>query len=136
MAVGEAVFKSEWPAEVFRVSANGVSSHVVIGFGLYGVKFHKPMSRMDFATEVATLVKRAFAAAPGSEEVDVWTVVPITVGKGVIVSGDLAKPTTRTVFTVSVTRKDAALLTPTALLSRPGEYWDEDWARSAFKKAS
>jgi len=94
------------------------------------------MSGIEVATEVATLVKRAVAVAPGTEEVYVCTVVPITVGKGVIVSGDLAKPTTRTVFTVSVTRKDAALLSPTALLSRPGVYWDEDWARSAFKKAS
>jgi hypothetical protein len=135
MALGEAVFKTSWPAQVFRVSANGVGTHLVLGIGLYGVKFHRPISQLEFAGEVSELVGRAFTALPDAEEVDVWTVVPITVGKGVIVNGDLAKPTTRTVFTVSVPRGDAAHLLPSRLMNHPGVYWDEEWARVAFKEA-
>ena len=54
------------------------------------------------------LITRAFAAAPNAEEVDLWVTVPIVVGKDVVVSGDLAKPTTRTVFTISATRSENA----------------------------
>ncbi len=133
--VGEAVFKTEWPAQIFRVSANSIGSHVVIGLGLYGVKFHRPMTKVDFSAEVADLVKRSFAAVPEAEEVDVWTVVPVSVGKGVVVSGDLAQPTTRTVFTVAVPRSDAPDVSATSLLRRSGIYWDEEWARTAFEKA-
>ena len=135
MRVGEAVFKSEWPAEVFRVSADGIGTHVVVGLGLYGVKFHRPITKAEFASEVTTLVKRSFAAAPEAEEVDVWTVVPVSIGKGVVVSGDLAKPTTRTVFTVALSRSAAAAVTPVSLLGHSVQYWDEEWARTAFKKA-
>lgn len=135
MRVGEAVFNSEWPAEVFRVSADGIGTHVVIGLGLYGVKFHRAITQAEFTSEVSALVKRSFAAAPEAEEVDVWTVVPVTIGKGVIVSGDLAKPTTRTVFTVAVPRSGAPAATAASKLGRAIPYWDEEWVRTAFKKA-
>ena len=46
---------------------------------------------------MASLVEKAFAAAPAVEEVDVWASVPIEVVKSEIVSGDLAVPTSRTV---------------------------------------
>ncbi len=134
-AVGETIFKSEWPVQIFRVSANGVGDHVVIGLGLYGVKFHRPLTRTDFATEIAKLVGASFDAAPSAEEVDVWAVVPIAVGKGVVVSGDLAKPTTRTVYTASVLRDEAKNLDPARFLKHPDIYWDEDWTRTAFKEA-
>lgn len=132
MAVGKALFKSEWPVQIFKVEANAVGSHVVVGLGLYGVKFHRPVDRAQFTQEVEALVERALAAAPTAEEVDVWAVVPISVGKGVIVSGDLAKPTTRTVYTVSVRRTAAADLGH--VLSGPNVYWDEEWARLSFKE--
>jgi len=77
------------------------------------------------------LIGTAFAAAPEAEEVDLWVSVPISVGKGVIVSGDLAKPTTRTVFSVSVRRGE----NPEAVLSGGSSstaYWDQEWERSAF----
>ncbi|HZY99115.1 MAG TPA: hypothetical protein VFE36_06055, partial [Candidatus Baltobacteraceae bacterium] len=56
--------------------------------------------------------------------------VPISVGKGVIVSGDLAKPTTLTVFSVSVRRGQS----PEAILgaSPSTAYCDQEWERSAF----
>lgn len=135
MHVGEALFKNEWPAQIFRISADSIGAHVVVGLGLYGVKFHRAITQAEFTAEVADLVKRSFAAAPEAEEVDIWTVVPIDVGKGVIVSGDLAKPTTRTVFTVAIPRSSVLQASPATLLRMPGVYWDEEWARTAFKKA-
>ncbi|MDQ2864739.1 MAG: hypothetical protein M3R51_00790 [Candidatus Eremiobacteraeota bacterium] len=134
-AVGEKLFATQWPAQIFRVSANGIGDHIVIGLGLYGVKFHGSLTRGGFTTEIAALVSQSFTAAPNAEEVDIWTVVPIAVGKGVIVNGDLAKPTTRTVFTASVLRPEAAGINPSSFTNRPGVYWDEDWTRTAFKKA-
>lgn len=136
VAVGEQIFRTAWPAQVFRVSANAIGNHIVVGLGVYGVKFHDPMTRSEFATQVSELAQRAFTAAPEAEEVDVWTVVPIEVGKGVIVSGDLAKPTTRTVFTASIMRDSPDDLLPTRLLKGPKTYWDEEWARTAFKQGS
>lgn len=134
-AVGEKIFSTQWPAQIFRVSANGIGPHVVIGLGLYGVKFHRPLTRAEFAAEIAGLIQQSFAVAPSAEEVDVWTVVPITVGKGVIVNGDLAKPTTRTVFTATVMRTAAGRLTPAEFINHPNVYWDEDWTHTAFKEA-
>jgi hypothetical protein len=136
MAIGEAIFKTDWPAQVFRVSANGIDGHIVVGLGVYGVKFHDPMTRAEFATQVSELAQRAFTAAPEAEEVDIWAVVPISVGKGVIVTGDLAKPTTRTVFTATVRRNAPEDLLPTHLLEGPKTYWDEEWARTAFKQGT
>lgn len=134
MAVGEAIFRTTWPAQVFRVSANGIAGHTVVGLGIYGVKFHDPITRAEFVNQVAQLAQRAFGAAPDAEEVDIWAVVPIDVGKGVIVSGDLAKPTTRTVFTATIQRDSPADLMPQQLLRGPKAYWDEEWARAAFKQ--
>ncbi|MBV8116609.1 MAG: hypothetical protein JOZ01_01455, partial [Candidatus Eremiobacteraeota bacterium] len=77
-----------------------------------------------------------FAAAPATEEIDVWASVPIEVGKGVVVSGDLAKPTSRTVFSVSVRRgeKPSEILARADQTTGSGVFWDEEWARAAFKK--
>ena len=135
MQLGDALFKTQWPAQIFRVSVDSVGSHIVVGLGLYGVKFHHAITQQEFTAEVAALVKQSFEALPNAEEVDIWTVVPINVGKGVIVSGDLAKPTTRTVFSIAVTRKNAPSLSAPALFARSNVYWDEEWAHTAFKKA-
>ncbi len=135
MRLGDAIFQNEWPVQIFRISADSIGSHVVVGLGLYGVKFHHPITQSEFAAEVSTLVKKAFDTLPDAEEVDVWTVVPINVGKGVIVTGDLAKPTTRTVFSVAVTRKNVPALSVPSLFAPSKAYWDEEWTRTAFKKA-
>ncbi|HUY40052.1 MAG TPA: hypothetical protein VMV82_00580 [Candidatus Dormibacteraeota bacterium] len=124
--IGDRLFATPWPAQVTQVSANGVDGHVVIGVRLSGTHFHRAMSRSDFADEVGRVVAEAFATAPGAEEVDIWASVPIVVGRDVIVSGDLAIPTTKPVFTLSVRRGTDP--------SRDRAYWDEDWARAAFKQ--
>jgi hypothetical protein len=119
--IGDRVFKTAWPAQVSQISANALGKHVIVGIRVWGVKFHHPLTRGEFLDEVASLIRTAFAAAPEAEEVDLWASVPIEVGKGVIVSGDLAKPTTRTVYSVSVRRGE-----------NPQAYWDQDWEHSAF----
>lgn len=127
MAVGEHIFATKWPAQVLQIEANQMSSHLVLGLHVSGVKFHRPLTRGQFEDEIRSLVAQAFAAAPTAEEVDVWTTVPIAVGKGVVVSGDLAKPTTRTVYTYSARRGAAG---------SANVFVDEEWALDAFKKAS
>lgn len=130
--IGDAIFKTTWAAQVSQISANAIGKHVIVGIRLWGVKFHHPISRAEFLDEVSSLVRTAFAAAPEAEEIDLWASVPIAVGKGVVVSGDLAKPTTRTVFSVSVRRGES----PDAILAKASgstAFWDKEWERSAFK---
>ncbi len=132
--IGDAVFGTPWPAEVSQISANALDGHVIVGIRVLGVKFHQPMTREAFTFEVATLAETAFTAAPSAEEIDIWASIPIDVAKGVIVSGDLAKPTSRTVFSVSARRGESTAELQ-ARLAAPGDgvYWDEQWARTAFK---
>jgi hypothetical protein len=123
--IGRSVFATKWAAQVSQISANELDSHLIVGIRVWGVKFHRPITRAEFDAEVASLIEEAFAAAPQAEEVDLWASVPIPVGKGVVVSGDLAKPTTRTVYSASVRRGQ-----------KPQEtFLDQDWARTAFKTA-
>lgn len=134
--IGESVFSTEWPAEVSHISANQLDAHLIVGIRLWGVKFHEPMTRDEFVEEVLAVVDRAFAAAPAAEEVDVWASVPIVVGRDVVVSGDLAKPTSRTVFSLTVRHDEAAAKVRARALSGDGVFWDQEWVRSAFKQAT
>jgi hypothetical protein len=132
--IGRSIFSVRWSAQVTQVSANDLDGHTIVGIRLWGVKFHHPMTRDQFTAEIAALVQRAFEAAPHAEEIDVWASVPIQVGKGVIVSGDLAKPTTRTVFSLSVQRGESAASIARRAVLGPGAFWDEEWAETAFQK--
>jgi hypothetical protein len=135
--IGVSVFATPWPAEVSQISANSVEGHLVVGIRIWGVKFHTPMTREQFVDEVVSIVERAFAAAPATEEVDVWASIPIAIRKGEIVSGDLAKPTTLTVFSLTVHRGESAA-SVRARAAAPGAdvFWDSQWARDAFKESS
>lgn len=124
--IGDRIFATPWPAEVQQVSANAAGGHVIVGVRLWGIKFHHPMTRSDFLGEVDRIVQTVFSAAPGVEEVDLWASVPIVVGRDVVVSGDLAVPTSRPVFTIAVRRGTDP--------SHARAFWDEDWARTAFKQ--
>jgi hypothetical protein len=133
--IGESIFRTRWAAQVSQISANQFEKHLIVGIRLWGVKFHHPLTRDQFVDEVVAVVQRAFAAAPATEEVDLWTSVPITVAKGVVVSGDLAKPTSRTVFSITVRRGESS----SALRARVGQgaedvFWDSVWAKTAFKE--
>lgn len=133
--IGEKIFGFTWPAQVSQISANELDHHLIVGIRIWGVKFHGEMTRREFVDEVVSLIERTFAVEPAAEEVDVWASVPIDVAKGVVVSGDLAKPTSRTVFALTTLRGE-----PAARISlRAGQttdasvFWDEEWARGAFK---
>lgn len=133
--IGKSIFSTRWSAEVSQVSANSFNGHLIVGIRIWGVKFHTPITRDEFVAEVVTLVERTFAAAPETEEIDVWASVPIDVGKGVIVSGDLAKPTSRVVFSLTVRRGESGdSLRARVVGSSDRVFWDEQWARSAFKE--
>ena len=131
--IGTLIFATRWPAEVSQISANELAGHVIVGIRVLGVKFHQQMRRSEFADEAVALVAKAFAAVPSAEEVDLWASVPISVAKGVIVTGDLAKPTSRTVFSVSVRRGESSASLRARIASNGGVFWDEAWARSAFR---
>jgi hypothetical protein len=135
--IGLSVFATPWPAEVSQISANAIEGHLIVGIRIWGVKFHSPITREQFVEEVVGVVERAFAAAPATEEVDVWASIPIAITKGEIVSGDLARPTTRTVFSLTVRRgESAASLRARAAVPSADVFWDPQWARDAFKESS
>lgn len=131
--IGDTVFKTRLPAEVSQISANELGTHLVVGVRIWGVKFSHPLTRDEFLDEVASVVTQAFGAAPAAEEVDVWASVPIDVSKSAVVSGDLAMPTSQTVFSITARPgESAAALRERASRSDGGAYWDEEWAHAAF----
>jgi hypothetical protein len=134
--IGGAIFAIEWPAQVMKVSANSVDDSLVVGLKVSGVKFHGALTRAAFESEMTTLIGLVFATEPQVTEVDLWAAVPLTVGKGVIVSGDLATPTTRNVFTVSSRRGESAGALAARVKALRGIYLDEEWARTTLKKGT
>jgi hypothetical protein len=130
--IGKVLFSTEWSAQILKVYVNGFGGHKVAGVMLSGVKFHKPLTRDAFVGEVSEIVARAFTAAP-VEEVDLWCVVPLSVGKGIVVTGDNAKPTQRTVFTVTVRRGETAAAVRNRIDAGKTVYWDSLWARQALR---
>jgi hypothetical protein len=131
--LGGALFVTQWPAQVLKVAANGIGSHLVVGLLISGVKFHHPLTREQFMLEVNSLISITLRQTP-AEEVDAWASVPLSVGTGIVVSGDLAHPTSRVVFTISVPRHEPSAQTIGRMRAGRGVYWDEDWARTAFKQ--
>ena len=134
-AVGRRIFTTTWPAQVLQVLANQNAGDLVLGLRLSGVKFHSALTRDAFYAEVVALVSRAFAAAPQAQEIDLWVSVPIVVGRDVVVSGDLAKPTTKTVYTVTVQRGESPEKLRARLHGAAGVFLDPAWARDAFAKS-
>ncbi|HEV3152543.1 MAG TPA: hypothetical protein VGZ02_01920 [Candidatus Baltobacteraceae bacterium] len=130
--IGRALFATQWPAQVLNVYADGFGGFRVAGLHLSGVRFHHALTRAQFESEITELVARTFAVS-GVDEVDVWASVPLRVGKDIVVSGDLAKPTSRTVFTVSVRRGERPDALEGRLRQGTGVFWDQDWARTALK---
>jgi hypothetical protein len=133
--IGQALFATRWPAQVVNVYADGIPGHDIAGLHLSGVHFHHPLTRTQFIDEIAGLVRRTFTVAP-VEEVDVWASVPLGVGKGVVVAGDLAKPTFRVVFALSARRGESTESLLQRMRRGRGVFWDQDWERTALKKGS
>jgi hypothetical protein len=130
--IGRALFETEWPAQVLNVYADGIAGRDVAGLRISGVHFHHSLTREQFIAEVAALVDRSFAASP-VDEVDVWATVPLRVGKDVVVAGDLAKPTSRTVFTLSALRGESSAALERRMRRGAGVFWDQDWTRNGLK---
>jgi hypothetical protein len=136
MRVGQGIFSNPWPAQVLKVEANGIPSHVVLGLMISGVKFHEPLTKEAFVQEVAELARRSFAASPEIEEVDVWASVPISVQKGEVVSGDFARPASRNVFAATIPRGLDRTQLRARIMNPQYAFWDQDWEQTAFKKGS
>jgi hypothetical protein len=132
VSVGRSLFETEWPAQVLNVYANGVPGHGIVGLRVSGTRFHHALTREDFMLEVLALVQRSFQTAP-IEEIDVWASVPLRVGKDIVVAGDLAKPTSRTVFTLSVRRGESSDSVLKRMRQGDGVFWDQDWERTTLK---
>jgi hypothetical protein len=133
-SIGRAIFQTQWPAEVNQISANELDRHLIVGVRIWGVKFHHPLTRAEFVNEIVSLTQTIFSAAPDAEEIDFWAAIPIDVSKGVVVSGDLARPTSRTVFSVTVLRSESTqALHERAIDDSNGAFWDGQWAHDAFK---
>ncbi len=132
VGIGRALFRTEWPAQVLNVYVDGFGGHDVAGLRVSGEHFHHALTRDQFVDEIASLVRESFAAAP-VDEVDVWASVPLRVGKDVVVAGDLARPSSRAVFTVSVLRGERVDALLRRMRASRGVYWDQEWARAALK---
>jgi hypothetical protein len=130
--IGERLFQTEWPVQVLNVYVDSIPGHDVAGLHLSGKKFHRALTRPQFYAEIVGLAQQTLGAAP-VEEVDIYTTVPIVVGRDLIVAGDLARPTSRNVFTVTVRRGESPKGLAQRLQSKTGVFVDEDWARAALK---
>lgn len=121
-------------AQLLRVRCERVGPHVDCGLVLSGTKFHRALDLTAWNAEVAALVDGAFAAAPGADEIDCWATVPLDAGKGTVVSGDYAKPTAATVFSITVPRAARAGMRA-RLAGGAGVFWDPAF-RAALSKGS
>ena len=130
--IGATLFRTEWPAEVNQISANAVGRHLIVGVRMWGVRFHRPLSREAFVNEVVSVVGQIFALAPQAEEVDLWTSVPLSVGRGAVVSGDLARPTSRTVFALTAIRGETTPALRERVLRGENVYWDLQWVQNSL----
>ena len=119
-------------AQLLRVRCERVGAHVDCGLVVSGVKFHRPLDLRAWNEEIASLIDGAYAAAPDVDEVDCWAVVPLDAGKGAIVSGDLAQPTSATVFSITVPRS-ARRSVRSRLAGGSGIFWDPAFRGSLSK---
>lgn len=108
LRVAHALLAQPLALQLTRVRCERAASARVCGLTLLGVKFHRHVDTAAFSAEVNALVEGAFAVDPAIAEVDLWVTVPLDAGKGAVVSGDFAQPSSATVFATTVTRADAA----------------------------
>ena len=106
--VAHALLARPLDVQLTRVRCERVGTAGFCGLTLSGVKFHRRVDTAVFQAEVDGLVHGAFAVDPTIAEVDLWVTVPADAGKGAIVSGDFAMPTSATVFATTVPRASAA----------------------------
>jgi hypothetical protein len=127
-AIGDRIFARIEPVQVLKIRVESIGQHKVAELVLSGVKFHGPVTRNIFVEEVKRLALDALAAAP-IEEVDVHVTVPLYQRAGILVSGDGAAPTQRTVFTLTVRAGESAVALRRRLEHNQGTFWDPTFAQ-------
>jgi hypothetical protein len=132
--IAAALLAHPLPAQLVRVRCERVGAHVDCGLVVSGVKFHRPLDLAAWNAEIAGLIEGAFTAVPAVEEVDCWATVPLDAGRGTVVSGDFAKPTAATVFSITVPRAERAAVRA-RLGSGEGIFWDPAF-RAALSKGT
>jgi hypothetical protein len=108
LRVAHALLAQPLALQLTRVRCERAGNDRICGLTLAGVKFHRHVDTAAFRAEVDALVRGAFAVDPAIAEVDLWVTVPLDAGKGAIVSGDFAQPSSATVFATTVPRALAA----------------------------
>lgn len=122
--VARALLARPLAVQLTRVRCEHVGVRRYCGLVLSGVKFHRRVDTKAFLAEVSGLVRGAFAAEPLIAEVDLWVTVPLDAGKGAVVSGDFAQPTSATVYATTVARDDVA-----RAARGPNVFWDPAFRR-------
>ncbi|HYZ17040.1 MAG TPA: hypothetical protein VE591_11585, partial [Candidatus Acidoferrum sp.] len=130
--IAAALLAAPHPAQLLKVRCERVAARVDCGLTVSGTRFHRALDLAAWNGEIAGLIDGAFAAAPDVDEIDVWATVPLDAGKGVMVSGDLAKPTSATVFSITVPRSDRAAVRG-RLAGGRGVFWDPAFRESLAK---
>lgn len=117
LALARILLARRWSAQILKVRVERAGAHRVAGVVLSGVKLKRRLTPPAFLGEANAIVDLALRAS-AVEEVDLWTTVPLNAGAGAVTSGDYAKPSSRTVFSLTV-RRDAPNTRET--------YWDSAW---------
>ena len=128
LRIGRALLRTVWPAQIRKVRVDGVGTHRVAGVVISGTNFHSKLAPDAFVDEVVAIVTQTFAASD-VEEVDAWAIVPLPTYAHEVVAGDLAQPTSYTVFSTTVRRDELAGF-PARVRSGTDVYWDAAWRRS------
>jgi hypothetical protein len=132
LRIATALLARPLPAQLLRVRCERVGRHVDCGLTLSGKRFHRTLDLRGWSDEVGGLIAGAYAAAPEVDEVDLWATVPLDAGQGTVVSGDYAKPTAATVFSIAVPRAERAAV-PDRLRDGRDVFWDPAFRASLSK---
>lgn len=106
--VADRLLSPALPLQLVRIRCERAGGNSYCGLTLSGVKFKRRVDTAAFRAEVDGLVRGAFAVDPSIAEVDLWVTVPADAGKGAVVSGDFAMPSSATVYATTVPRALAA----------------------------
>jgi hypothetical protein len=132
--IAAALLARTLPAQLMRVRCERDTGHVDCGLIVSGTKFHRALDLASWNAEIAGLVASAYATVPELDEVDCWATVPLDAGKGAVVSGDFAQPTSATVFSIAVPRAERTAV-PKRLAAGTGIFWDPAF-RAALSKGT
>jgi len=123
--IGRMIFRTTWPVQVTKIRVDAAGAHKVAGLVLSGTKFHSGVTPDRFTSEVIDLIAQTFDAST-VEEVDVWVILPLSPVAHQIVAGDLAHPSSYTVYATTVRRSERA--TYGARVRRDEDvYWLPAW---------